>query len=684
MKASDFLLELGTEELPPKRLLSLRNSFAAGLNSELDKAQVSHGEIESFATPRRLAVLIRDLAEAQPEQTIERRGPAITAAFDDSGKPTKAALGFASSCGVTVEQLERMETEKGSWLMFREIRPGESISALIGPIVERVARALPIERPMRWGSSRAEFVRPVHWVIMLYGKEILPATVFDIKAGNVTRGHRFMSRGEIPIGHPNEYTQALQQRYVVASFEQRRSIIESQLHDIEIAQSATVVAEPELLDEVTSLVEWPVSLCGSFDPAFLEVPEEVLISAMKSHQRYFHLVDDEGKLIPRFVTVANIESKSPEKVIEGNERVIVPRLADAAFFYRQDSKSSLESRLDTLKQVVFQSKLGSYYDKAKRIEALAGYIAASLSNDTSMAQRAGLLCKTDLVTDMVVEFPELQGIMGGYYARISGESDTVAVAISDHYLPVHSGGALPSTLEGQCVAIADKLDTLTGLFGIGQPPTGSRDPFALRRQAIGVLRICIECGLTLDIVELVERAASIHGQQFVTSPLVDYLFERLAVAYQDAGISIDTFNAVRGANRSTRVLTEFDRQVRAMQAFRQHDSAAALAAANKRVANILKQANQETLSDVSRELFEFSAESELFIELTRLTRDMPKIDDYAAKLSLLAELRPAIDKYFDDVLVMADDAEVRRNRLATLSAMRDLFLDVADVSLLQM
>ncbi|HKI75220.1 MAG TPA: glycine--tRNA ligase subunit beta, partial [Pseudomonadales bacterium] len=590
----------------------------------------------------------------------------------------------ARSCGVDVADLDQMETEKGSWLVYRERKPGEQTVTLIGSIVEAAAASLPIERPMRWGASRAEFVRPVHWIVMLMGKDVVPANLFGLDTGRTSRGHRFMSTGEVSIASPNDYEEALEAHKVIASFEKRRAIIQTQLDTIQAAQAANVVPDAELLDEVTSLVEWPAALCGEFDPAFLDVPEEALISAMKSHQRYFHLRDNAGKLAPAFIAVANIDSRNPASVIAGNERVIVPRLSDASFFFRQDSKSTLESKLERLAHIVFQGKLGSYFDKARRVEALAGDIAEMLSDDIDKARRAGLLCKTDLVTDMVGEFPELQGIMGGYYARVDGEDDAVADAIAEHYLPVQSGGALPVTRAGQIIAIADKLDTLTGLFGIGQPPTGSRDPFALRRQSIGVLRICIECALPLDIVALVNLATTRHDRDFDPAPLIEYLFERLAVSYQEQGIPVDTFNAVRYAGEPVTELTQFDHQVRALQAFRGHDSAEALVAANKRVANILRQADADGLPGISPALFDSDAESGLHAEVNRVKAGIGPDTSYEAQLALLAELRPAIDRYFDDVLVMAEDARVKQNRLATLADMRALFMGVADVSLLQM
>lgn len=685
MKTNDLLLELGTEELPPKSLLRLSRTLADAMGKGLDKAQLAFDAIEPFATPRRLAVLVRGLAEQQPDQHIEKRGPAVKAAFDDAGAPTKAALGFARSCGVEdVNSLERMETEKGEWLVFRDEQPGQPVSSLIAGIIESAVDSLPIERAMRWGTSLAEFVRPVHWVVLLYGKEVLPAVIRSRETGRITRGHRFMSNGDIELSSANDYEKALHDARVVASFEQRRDLIREQLASIGKEQSAEVVIDPALLDEVTALVEWPVALCGEFDPAFLKVPEEALVSAMKSHQRYFHLVDAEGHLLPKFITIANLESKDPGAVIAGNERVIAPRLSDASFFFTQDAKISLEARLEQLRQIVFQSSLGSYYDKANRIASLAAYIANACSNDSEKARRAGLLCKSDLVTDMVGEFPELQGIMGGYYADSDGEAPEIGRAIAEHYRPVQSGGELPTSLEGQCVAIADKLDTLTGLFGIGQPPTGSRDPFALRRQALGAMRICIEGELAVDLIDLVEQAALGHDKGFETHELVAYLLERLAVSYQEEGIGSDTFNAVRNAHESPTVLAVLDRQVRALHAFREHPQAEALVAANKRVANILKQAGISGEPDLDTGAFVDPAESALYEALLELQARIAGTPDFEARLLALADLQPVIDRYFDDVLVMAEDNKVKQNRIATLAHMRRLFLNVADVSLLQM
>lgn len=685
MRTDDFLFEIGTEELPPKQLKLLQDTLAEQIRQGLGKAGLSFGDIVAFGTPRRLAVLVKALQETQPEQSIERRGPSVESAFDQAGKPTKAAIGFARSCGLDdPAKLPRLETEKGSWLVFRESKPGAHVSEIMPSIIRDGLRALPIERSMRWGAGRAQFVRPVHWMVSLYGTEILPFEQFGLHAGRVTKGHRFMSRGDATINHAAEYEQVLARESVVASFDKRLSQIESELLAIGTEKKAKVVIDPRLLEEVTSLVEWPVCLCGHFDRSFLSVPEEALISAMKSHQRYFHLIDDDGHLLPMFITVANIKSSNPETVVAGNERVIAPRLSDAAFFYEKDSRSGMATRLESLKDVLFQSKLGTYFDKAIRVSNLAGHIASELGEDEQAASRAGLLCKADLVSDMVGEFPELQGVMGEYYARNDGEAESVAVAIGEHYQPTQSGGALPKTPVGQCVAIADKLDTLTGLFGIGEPPTGSRDPFALRRQALGVIRICIERGLCLDLEACITYAASLHGDRFEPGPLADYMLERLGGLYQEQGIGIDTFNAVRYSASPPRILVEMDLRVRAVSSFRHHPNAESLVAANKRVANLLKRSVLDTLPGVDEMRFQQDAERTLYGALQRTRQALLTTEDYQEQLHALAELQPVIDGYFDDVLVMDENPALRNNRLACLAEMRRLFLTVADVSLLQL
>jgi glycyl-tRNA synthetase beta chain len=682
MSNDDFLIEVGCEELPPKSLRRLMDSMGLAFKSELQKAQLSFADIRPFATPRRLAVLVTGLAAAQPEQKIERRGPSVEAAFGPNGEPTKAAMGFARSCGVDdPRSLAQVQTEKGAWLVYRDVRAGESTLTLMPQIADAVMTALPIDRAMRWGVSRAEFVRPVHWITMLYGSDVVQGSLFGLAAGNETRGHRFMSTGTLGLTHASAYVEVLRAASVLVDFAERQNEIEKQIVALAVTEGATAIIDPDLLEEVTALVEWPRALCGHFDPAFLSVPGEALISAMKLHQRYFHMVDGDGQLLGKFITIANIDSKDPAAVIAGNERVIRPRLADAAFFYEQDGKSTLQEKAERLRHIVFQSSLGTYHDKTIRVSQLAGYLADRVGADSALAARAGLLSKSDLVSDMVGEFPELQGTMGGYYARRDGEPDEVAMAIADHYRPRQSGGSLPGSTIGMCVAAADKLDTLTGLFSIGQPPTGSRDPFALRRQAIGVIRICIEGKLPMDIRDCVAKAASQHAVNFDSTILVDYIFDRLATAYQEEGIPIDTFQSARFAHRKNDVLTDFDSRARAIQAFRKHARAESLVNANKRVANILKQ--KEIPGVINPALFQEAAEERLYNEVRRIDALLPDLKDYPQRLQVLAELEPTIGAYFDAVLVMHEDVAIMNNRLATVAAMRSLFLEVADLSMLQ-
>jgi glycyl-tRNA synthetase beta chain len=685
---NDLLFELQTEELPPKSLSLLIKSLVTNIKAELTKSQLAYTSVTGYATPRRLAFIVRDLAEQQPNQSIERRGPALQAAYDSDGKPSKALAGFLRSCGLdNADLLENQETPKGTWLVYQQHKSGGNVRELISQIILKSLSTLPIDRKMHWGASRVEFVRPVHSLILLYGEEVLPTQILNCESGRTTVGHRFMSNGLINIKSANDYVKVLKDNYVIVDFEERKTVISQQLAKVEAIEKARVIIDPELLDEVTSLVEWPVALSGKFDAAFLSVPEEALISAMKSHQRYFHLVDLQGKLLPRFVTIANIESKDPNAVIKGNERVISPRLADAAFFYRRDQQTTLESNLERLSNVVFQAKLGTYLDKAKRIAHIAGFIAQQTGADASLAQRAGLLCKADLVSAMVGEFPELQGLMGGYYAEHDGEPTAVVLAIKEHYLPSFSGGELPTSAAGQAVAIADKLDTLTGLFGINQPPTGSKDPFALRRQTLGVIRICIQAELKLDIRETLAVAAGQHSPEFSTTAVYDYLLDRLGTWYQDQGIPGDTFNAVRFSHQVITNLADCDRRVRSIQDFRTQPQAEHLIAANKRVANILKKAGTIDAA-IDTKLFQAPAEIALFAALGAAEKAMQTQQngadqDYEAKCLTLAGLQSTIDAYFDEVMVMADEPAVRSNRLATLQKMRFLFLDIADFSLLQ-
>lgn len=680
----DLLFEIGTEELPPKALSKMMRSLELGFTKSLKASQLDFTAIRSYATPRRLAIVIDGLASAQADQKVEKRGPALSAAFGDDNAPSKALQGFMRSCGIDDPSLlEEQKTEKGTWLLFRQEKTGAKLEELISDVINQSLAGLPIDRKMRWGKSREEFVRPVHWLVLLYGNRVLPATVFNIASNNLTRGHRFMSSGDIEITSAVDYESKLQTEHVIVDFEQRKSVIREQLGVIAADQSACVVIEESLLDEVTALVEWPVALVGEFSTEFLQVPEEALISAMQSHQRYFHLVDESGALLPKFITVANIQSSQPKSVVGGNERVIAPRLSDARFFFEQDKKTPLASKLERLAQVVFQSSLGTYEEKAKRISSLAGDIATQIGADSDIASRAGLLCKADLVTDMVSEFPDLQGVMGGYYAEFDNETDGVAAAVSEHYLPTHSGGTLPNSLAGQCVAIADKLDTLTGLYGIGQPPTGSKDPYALRRQTLGVVRICIENSLPLRLSEIVGSANNGHNKGFDSDAVVSYMIDRMENWYQEEGISSDCFNAIRQSNLPINDMTEAHGRMLALHEFRGKPECLTIVAINKRIANILKKVESDLNVKVDVSLFVDDQETDLFNALGSLSKQLAETESVKDKLYLLGQLQEPIDAYFEGVMVMTEDQKVRNNRLVTLAETRRLFLDVADFSLLQ-
>ena len=683
MRNDNFLLEIGTEELPPKSLKKLITSFADNVSSELLKRQFSFSEVNAYGTPRRLAIVISELTEFQPEQNIEKRGPSVKAAYNSDGDPTKALEGFAKSCGVTdASLLERLTTEKGEWVVFRETKVGKSIADEIENIVASALSNLPIERRMRWGKSRTEFVRPAHWVVALYGQDILDIDVLGQKADRHTHGHRFMQPGTVAINAANRYVDICRDASVIADFSERRDIIKSGLESEANKFEVNVEVDEDLLDEVTSLVEWPVVLSGQFDEQFLNIPEEVLISAMKEHQRYFHTRDNKGNLLPRFITVANISSKDPASVIAGNERVIHPRLSDASFFFNNDTKTSLEDSLPRLNQVVFQTMLGTYHDKATRISELARFIAQQLDGNTESAARAGLLCKVDLVSDLVGEFPDLQGTMGGHFATIGKEESDVCQAIAMQYFPTSSGAKLPLGDVPCSVAIADKLDTLVGIFGIGQPPTGSKDPYALRRQTLGVIRIIIENELTVDVKSCLTKAAALYSQHhFDIEQVYQYMLDRLSNWYQDAGIDGDVVKAIRGSNKSVANLVQTNHRVHALNDFKMSDKAKNLITANKRVANILK--DVDGLPNIDEQLFEQSVESELHNALIQLSNELQTTEDYSQKLIILADQQDLIDAYFDDVLVMADQEDLKQNRLATISRMRNLFLEVADLSLLQ-
>ncbi len=696
--SSDFLFELGTEELPPGALGRLSHALGEGMRDGLDRASLSFSEMKLFAAPRRLAVLIEGLQTAQADSTEERRGPAVQAAFDDDGRPTRAAQGFAGSCGVSVDQLETMETDKGAWLVFRQSRQGQSAASLLPAIVQAALDGLPIPKRMRWGALDAEFVRPVHWVVMLLDDTVLKADICGVSAGRESCGHRFHHPESLYIAEPAAYAPLLESEgHVIADFATRREAVRGQVMEAAARVGGQAVIDDELLDEVTSMVEWPRALAGNFEARFLEVPAEVLISAMKGHQKYFHVTDRDGELLPYFVTVSNIESHDMAVVQAGNERVIRPRLADADFFWSQDRKISLADRVASLKSVVFQKHLGTLADKVARVERLAGKIASQLATDAAQVQRAARLAKCDLMTDMVGEFPELQGIMGRYYAQHDGEGDAVAQALYEQYLPRFAGDVLPETATGQALALADKLDTLTGIFWIGDLPTGTRDPFALRRAALGILRIIIEKRLvSLDLAQLVDQALQEHiasaatrqARVFDGSEAADqvsgFVMERLRGYYSDQGIGHDVFEAV--LQRRILNLTDFDARIQAVSHFVDLPEAESLAAANKRIRNILKKAEISGGSQVDAALLTDKAEQGLHEQMTALSDEVSPLfekGEYTAALARLASLREVVDRFFDHVMVMADDEALRRNRLALLSGLQRLFLEVADISCLQ-
>lgn len=689
MTDKTFLVEIGTEELPPKALRSLAEAFAAQVTAELDAANLAHGEVSWFASPRRLALKVATLSAAQPDREVEKRGPAIAAAFDAEGNATKAAEGWARGNGITVDQAERLSTDKGEWLVHRAQIKGETAQALLPAMIATALSKLPVPKLMRWGASDVQFVRPVHTVTLLLGDELIPGTILGIDSARVIRGHRFMGEKEITLENADQYPEILEKRgQVIANYQTRKAMIKADAEAAARQLGGVADLSDSLLEEVTSLVEWPVVLTATFEEKFLKVPAEALVYTMKGDQKYFPVYDNDGNLLPNFIFVTNIESSDPQQIISGNEKVVRPRLADAEFFFNNDRKKRLEENLPRLETVLFQKELGTLRDKTDRIQALAGWIAAQIGADVNHATRAGLLSKCDLMTNMVFEFTDTQGVMGMHYARHDGEAEDVAVALNEQYQPRFAGDELPSSPVACALAIADKMDTLAGIFGIGQHPKGDKDPFALRRAALGVLRIIVEKNLPLDLQTLTEEAVRLYGTKLsnakAVDDVIDFMLGRFRSWYQEEGHSIDTLQAVL-ARRPTRP-ADFDARMKAVSHFRTLEAAAALAAANKRVSNILAKST-ETLNDsVQASLLKENEEIQLATFVTALSS---KLQPYFAEgryqdaLIELAQLREAVDNFFDKVMVNAEDPAVRVNRLTLLSKLRELFLQVADISLLQ-
>ena len=688
MTTQNFLVEIGTEELPPKALKTLATSFADNIEAELNQAGLSFDKIEWFAAPRRLAVKVLNLTTQQPSKEIEKRGPAVSAAFDAEGKPTKAAEGWARGCGITVEQAERIATDKGEWLVHRAKIEGQPTKNLLNDIVANALAKLPIPKPMRWADKTVQFIRPVHTVTMLLGDELIEGEILGVASARTIRGHRFLGEKEFEIQHADQYPQLLREKgSVVADFNERKAEILAKSQAKATALGGVADIEESLLEEVTSLVEYPNVLAAKFEEHFLEVPAEALVYTMKGDQKYFPIYDKDGKLLPHFIFVSNINPEDPTAIIEGNEKVVRPRLTDAEFFFKTDLKQKLVERLPRLETVLFQQQLGTLKDKTDRIEQLAGEIAKQIGADEAKAKRAGLLSKCDLMTKMVFEFTDTQGVMGMHYARHDGEDEEVAVALNEQYMPRFAGDELPKSLVASAVALADKFDTLTGIFGIGQAPKGSADPFALRRAALGALRIIVEKNLPLDLEDLVKKSAALFGDKLtnknVVADVVDFMLGRFRAWYQDEGIAVDVIQAVL-ARRPTRP-ADFDARVRAVSHFRTLDSAEALAAANKRVSNILAKADA-AIGEINLTACVEPAEKALAEAVLALRTEVQPLiaqGDYTAVLDKLANLRTPVDSFFDNVMVNAEDPALRQNRLAILNTLQDLFLQVADISVLQ-
>jgi len=685
MSSRDLLFELGTEELPPRTLPALSQALTEGIVKGIDGAGIPHGKVHGFATPRRLAVWVENLGESQPDRTVERRGPPVANSFDAQGAPTQAATAFAKSCGVAVGELSKLTTDKGAWLQFRGTERGAATTALLGDILTKAIVALPIAKRMRWGAHSAEFVRPVHSVVLLYGEEVVPVEVLGLASGRVTSGHRFHSPKPISLKGAKGYEGKLRRAKVVVDFAKRRELIRAGVAAAAAAtgEGSRALIDDALLDEVTALVEWPVPLAGQFEQRFLSLPREVVIATVQDHQRYFAVQGPEGKLTGRFVTVSNIESRDPPKVRQGNERVVRPRLSDAAFFWEQDGKIPLKEHAAKLAGVTFQAKLGSYAEKTVRVTTLAELIGGRIAAGPWVKQAAEL-SKADLMTAMVGEFPELQGIMGRYYAEAEGLPGEVCLALEEHYRPRYAGDALPATRTGQAVALADKIDTLVGIFAIEQRPTGAKDPFGLRRAALGVLRILLEAGLDLDLVELLAAAAAAQPVQraAVADEVYDFIAERLrGMLLEQPGTTPEMLDAVL----SNRPRSPLDAVMRlaALKEFLLLPDAGVLAAINKRIANILKKTQVRADMSVDPESLTEDAERGLQRALMDLRGPVLEATGqrrYADSLQALVGLRTPVNDFFDRVMVMDENTTKRDNRLALLRDVQILLGGVADLS----
>ena len=686
MSTQEFLVELGTEELPPLALKKLSKAFADGIEAGLKTAELNYGEVKTYASPRRLAVQISDLQTAQEDKVVEKKGPAKKAAFDANGNPTKAVQGFARGCGIEVAELEEVDTPKGLWMVYHQQQKGQPALELLPEIVSKSLAKLPIPKKMRWGSSSIEFVRPVHWLLMLLDEQVIPATILGKTSANTTRGHRFHAPKELVINKPADYVTTLEQQgKVLVDFAQRSELIRQQVATIAKENGGIAVIDENLLEEVTALNEWPQAIVGDFDDEFLSVPAEALISAMKGHQKYFHMLDSNNKLMAKFITISNIASSNPASVKYGNERVIRPRLADAKFFWEKDLKAGLEGFLPRLKKVVFQQKLGTVYDKVQRLEKLTIAIGEPLGGDKTLLAKSARLSKCDLMSEMVGEFTNLQGVMGGYYAHAQNEDAQVVEAIAQQYKPTFAGDSLPLSIVSQSLAIADKLDSITGIFGLGQVPTGDKDPFALRRSALGLVRIIIENELNLNLKELVKHSLSLHPEintnTATINDIYDFIVSRLKSYYADKGISAEQFEAVRTCGSSYPL--DFDKRIEAVKQFSAMAEAESLSAANKRIANILKKVTTELPTKINSKLFSETAEENLYKVINDIADKVSTFSakkDYTSAMKLLAKVRQPVDEFFDQVMVMVEDKAVQNNRLALLNKTYSSFKQIADIS----